>query len=174
MPYIRMLAGPLDYTQGAMRNANRENYKPVYSEPMSQGTRARQVAKYIVFESPLSMLSDSPSAYEKEQESVDFIAAIPTVWDDSRALDGAIAKYLAIARRKGTDWYVGSINNWDERTIKLDLSFLGEGNFQVEIFRDGVNAERVAQDYKREIIRLPENREIVLRMAPGGGFAIRI
>src|SRR5690606_18340066 len=114
MPYIRMLAGPLDYTQGAMRNANRENYKPVYSEPMSQGTRARQVAKYIVFESPLSMLSDSPSAYEKEQESVDFIAAIPTVWDDSRALDGAIAKYLAIARRKGTDWYVGSINNWDE------------------------------------------------------------
>src|SRR5690606_289673 len=94
MPYIRMLAGPLDYTQGAMRNANRENYKPVYSEPMSQGTRARQVAKYIVFESPLSMLSDSPSAYEKEQESVDFIAAIPTVWDDSRALDGAIAKYL--------------------------------------------------------------------------------
>lgn len=174
MPYIRMLAGALDYTQGAMRNANRKNYKPVYSEPMSQGTRTRQIAEYIVFESPLSMLADSPSNYEKEQECVDFMASIPTVWDNSKALCGEIAKFVALARCKGKNWYVGAINNWDVRTFKLDLSFLGEGSFQAEIFKDGANADKVAQDYKREVIAVPDNREIMVTMAPGGGFAMKI
>lgn len=174
MPFIRMVAGPLDYTQGAMRNANRKNYKPVYSEPMSQGTRVRQIAEYVVFESPLSMLCDSPTNYEKEQECVDFMATIPVVWDDSKALNGEITKYVTIARKKDNIWYVGSINNWDARELILDLSFLGEGVFQAEVFQDGINAGKVAQDYKREIIDIPDDRKILFKMAPGGGYVMRI
>lgn len=174
MPFIRMVAGPIDYTQGAMRNANRKNYKPVYSEPMSQGTRSRQIAEYVVFESPLSMLCDSPTEYEKEQECVNFISSIPVVWDDSRALGGEIEKYITIARRKDSDWYVGSINNWDARTLELDLSFLGKGSFKAEIIRDGVNAERVARDYKYEIMDVSAGRKMTISMAPGGGCVMKI
>lgn len=174
MPFIRMVAGPLDYTQGAMRNANKKNYKPVYSEPMSQGTRSRQLAEYIIFESPLSMLCDSPTNYEKEPECTRFIASIPTVWDNSLALNGEITRYLTIARQKGNEWYVGAINNWDQRAVELDLSFLGAGDFQAELFRDGVNAHKVAQDYKREIINVPSNRKMSFLMASGGGFIMRV
>lgn len=174
MPYIRMIAGPLDYTQGAMHNANRKNYKPVYSEPMSQGTRARQMAEYVVFESPLSMLCDSPTNYEKEQECVTFISGIPSVWDDSKALNGEVTKHITIARRKDSNWYVGSINNWDAREMKLNLSFLGEGNFTAEIFKDGINADKVAQDYKHESVEVPANREMTITLAPGGGFIMKI
>ena len=174
MPFVRMVAGPLDYTQGAMRNASKKNYQPVYSEPMSQGTRARQMAAYIVFESPLSMLCDSPSNYEKEQECTDFIASIPTVWNKTKALNGEITKYVTIARQSGADWYVGAINNWDTRTLELDLSFLGAGNFQAEVFKDGVNADKVAQDYKREMIDIPSDRKIAFTMVSGGGFVMKI
>ena len=174
MPFIRMVAGPLDYTQGAMRNANKKNYKPVYSEPMSQGTRSRQLAEYIIFESPLSMLCDSPTNYEKEPECTRFIASIPTVWDNSLALNGEITRYLTIARQKGNEWYIGAINNWEQRAVELDLSFLGTGDFQAELFRDGVNAHKVAQDYKREIIDVPSNRKVTFPMAPGGGFIMRV
>ena len=174
MPFVRMVAGPLDYTQGAMRNASKKNYQPVYSEPMSQGTRTRQIAEYVVFESPLSMLCDSPSNYEKEQECTGFMASIPTVWNETKALNGEISKYVTIARQSGTDWYVGAINNWDARTLELDLSFLGAGNFQAEVFKDGVNADKAAQDYKREMIDIPSNRKISFTMAAGGGLVMKI
>lgn len=174
IPFIRMVAGPLDYTPGAMRNATRENYRSIYSEPMSQGTRCRQLAQYIVFESPLTMLSDSPTSYMREQECTDFIVGIPTTWDNTLALDGEIARYVAIARRKGNDWYIGAMTNWDGRTITLDLSFLDEGHFKAEVFRDGVNANRIAIDYKKEIIDVPVDREMQITMASGGGYAMRI
>ena len=174
VPYIRMMAGPMDYTQGAMRNASRGNYRPVNSEAMSQGTRCRQLAEYVVFESPLNMLCDSPSNYMEEKECLEFIAEIPTVWDDTKGLCGEVGKYIAMARRNGSDWYVGAMTDWSDRGLTLDLSFLPEGNYSVVLYRDGVNADRVACDYRKETINLPADRQLKIKMAPGGGFAAKI
>ena len=174
IPFIRMLAGPMDYTQGAMRNAIRSNYFPVNSEPMSQGTRCHQLATYVIFESPLNMLCDNPSNYRREAECTNFIADIPTVWDKTVALDGKVGEYVAIARQHGNDWYVGALTNWDARELTLDLSFLGEGNYTLELFKDGINADRAARDYKKEVISVPADRKVTIKMAPGGGWAAKI
>ena len=174
IPFIRMLAGPMDYTQGAMRNAIRSNYFPVNSEPMSQGTRCHQLATYVIFESPLNMLCDNPSNYRREAECANFIADIPTVWDKTVALDGKVGEYVAIARQHGNEWYVGALTNWDARELTLDLSFLGEGNYTLELFKDGINADRAARDYKKEVISVPADRKVTIKMAPGGGWAAKI
>lgn len=174
IPFIRMVAGPMDYTPGAMRNAAKKNYAPIFTEPMSQGTRCRQLAEYIVFESPLSMLSDSPSNYAKEPACTRFIAGIPTVWDETVALDGRVGEYVTLARRKGDTWYVGGLTGWDARSVEVDLSFLGTGNFRAELFTDGINADRAACDYKRSLVEVPAGRRLTVQMAPGGGFALRI
>ncbi|MDR2130147.1 MAG: glycoside hydrolase family 97 protein [Odoribacteraceae bacterium] len=173
-PFIRMIAGPVDYTQGAMRNAGRRNYYPSYSEPMSQGTRCHQLATYVIFESPLSMLCDSPCNYMQDEECTRFIATVPTTWSNTIALDGAVGQYLSIARANGNRWYVGSLNNWNARTVEFDLSFLGEGDFQAECFQDGINADRSGQDYKTYTIDIPADRKLFAWMAPGGGFVMKI
>ena len=174
MPFIRMKAGPVDYTPGAMRNAAKQNFRIVSSEPMSQGTRCRQLATYIVFDAPLAMISDRPSAYEKEQECLDFIAGIPTVWDQLIPLENKISEYVSVARKKNNDWYIGAMTNWNGRELTLDLSFLGGGEYSAEIFCDGVNANRIASDYKKEIISVPANRKLTVKMAQGGGFVAKI
>lgn len=174
VPFIRMIAGPMDYTQGAMRNASRGNYRPVNSEPMSQGTRCRQLALYVIFESPINMLCDSPTNYMKEPESLEFIAQIPTVWDESVALNGEVAKYLTIARRKGNDWYIGGITGWDARDTEIDLSFLPQGDYKMTLFRDGANAHRKGIDYKKESRQVRSGEKLNVRQAPGGGFAIKL
>jgi len=174
VPFTRMVAGPIDYTQGSMRNSIKRNYRSVYSEAMSQGTRCRQLAEYVIFESPINMLCDSPSNYEREEECTEFIAAVPTVWDNTISLNGEVSKYISIARQKGDAWYVGSMTNWDARNLELDLSFLGEGNFKGEVFKDGINADKVARDYKKEVIDIPANKRLPVSMAPGGGYVIKI
>lgn len=174
IPFLRMLAGPIDYTQGAMRNANKSNYYPCWSEPMSQGTRCHQLAEYVVFESPLNMMCDNPSNYLQETECTQFIASVPTTWDETRALNGEIGKYVTIARKKGEDWYVGAITNWDKRKLELDLSFLGTENYQAEVFKDGINADAAAQDYKKEVITIPSDKKMNINLASGGGFVMRI
>ena len=171
IPFIRMVAGPFDYTQGAMRNATRGNYRPVNSEAMSQGTRCRQLAEYVVFESPLNMLCDSPSNYMREPECTDFIASVPTVWDDTEVLCGKLAEYVAVARRSGDVWYLGAMTGWDARDLELDLSFLGEGSYSITLYRDGANADRAARDYVKETVPVPDSRKLKVHMAPGGGFA---
>jgi alpha-glucosidase len=169
IPFIRMLAGPLDYTQGAMRNANKNNFAAVYTEPMSQGTRCRQLAEYVIFESPFNMLCDSPSNYLKEDECTQFIARVPTVWDETIVLDGKVGEYLVIARRKDFRWYVGAITNWEERDIELDLSVLPNfGAKSGHIFRDGPNANRVARDYVSETAQVMGNK-VKVHLAKGGG-----
>lgn len=174
VPFIRMAAGPMDYTQGAMRNSTKSNYHPVNTEGMSQGTRCRQLAEYVVFDSPLNMLCDSPSNYMAEPECTKYIAECPVTWDETIGLNGEIGKYITIARRKGDAWYVGSLTGWDARDITLDLSFLGEGRWTMEIFRDGINADRAARDYKHEIVRVPKDGQVTIHMAPGGGWTARI
>lgn len=173
IPFIRMVAGPMDYTQGAMMNAQKRSYHYSNAEPMSQGTRCRQLAMYVVFESPFNMLCDSPTAYEKETECTDFIAKIPTVWDQTVALDGKVGEYCIIARRSGDVWYVGGMTNWDEREVEIDLSFLGEGNYRVTEFVDGLNANKIARDY-RKVESTLDGRTKKVRMAMGGGFALKI
>lgn len=174
IPFIRQIAGPMDYTQGAMRNATKGNYRQVHNETMSQGTRCRQLAEYVIFESPLNMLCDNPSNYIREPECTEFIATIPTIWDNTVALDSKIGKYVAIARQTGDYWYVGALTDWDARNLELDLSFLGSGNFRGEVFKDGINADRAARDYKKEVIDIPANRILPISMAPGGGYVIKI
>ncbi|MBR5082932.1 MAG: glycoside hydrolase family 97 protein [Bacteroidales bacterium] len=169
IPFIRMVAGPMDYTQGAMKNANKNNFAAIYTEPMSQGTRCRQLAEYVIFESPFNMLCDSPSNYLNEDECTQFIANVPTTWDETIVLDGKVGEYLVIARRKDFRWYVGAITNWEERDMYLDLSVLPNfGAKSGRIFRDGPNANRVAKDYVAEQIQVMGNK-VKFHLAKGGG-----
>lgn len=170
-PYIRMMAGSVDYTQGAMRNGQKGVFHPSYSHPMSQGTRAHQVAEYIVFDSPLVMLADAPSAYIKEQETTDFISSIPSVFEDTKILSGEIGKYIVTARRNGEVWYIGGLNGHEQRSVRLDLSFI-ENKSAVTIFRDGTNSNKIGEDYIMEKINIPDNGKIDVDMTDGGGFAI--
>lgn len=173
-PFIRMLAGPMDYTPGAMNNSNRSNWRAIYSNPISQGTRCHQLAMYVVFESPFSMMADKPTNYMREPESTAFITSTPTVFDETIALDGKIGEYVLLARRRADKWYVGAMTNWEGRTIELDLSFLPKGNYEATIFSDGINADREATDYKRELVQVKSGDVIKLKMASGGGWAAQI
>jgi alpha-glucosidase len=173
IPFIRMMAGPMDYTPGAMRNATKNAFRPVNSNPMSQGTRCHQLAMYTIFEAPLQMLSDNPTIYMREQESTDFITAIPTTFDATAALDGKVGEFVSIARRKGNTWYAGAMTNWNGREITVDLSFLGEGIYKATLFQDGVNADRDATDYTKTIITVTSKDKLTAKMASGGGWAAR-
>ena len=142
---------------------------------MSQGTRCRQLALYVVFESPFNMLCDNPGNYMREPESTDFIAGIPTVWDESIVLDGKMGEYIVTARRQGNVWYVGGITDWTARDIEVDCSFLGDDKtHNATLFKDGVNAHRVGRDYKRESLSIKKNSKLKIHLAPGGGFALQI
>ncbi len=174
VPFIRMTSGPMDYTQGAMINSSKGGYTPNYHKPMSQGTRAHQVAQYIIYLAPLNMMCDTPTNYEKNQSTTDFIASIPTTWDETRVLEGKIGEYIVTLRRKGKDWYLGGLNNWEARDICIDLSTLtGLQSGQLSIFKDGVNAARNAEDFTIEHMPLSE-APTDIHMAPGGGFVIKL
>ena len=157
-----------------MINAPRPGFAPIFNHPMSLGTRCHQLAMYVVYESPLQMLSDSPSNYLREREAMEFLAAVPSEWDDSKPLEGKIGQYVAIARRNGSDWYVGAMNNWTARQLDLDFSFLPEGTFQMDAYQDGVNADRMGSDYKLIHMPVTRNTKLTIQLAPGGGWAARI
>jgi alpha-glucosidase len=173
IPFTRMIAGPMDFTPGAMINMDKANFTPKNSRPQSQGTRAHQVAMYIVYESPLQMLADNPSNYKKEQETTNFITSIPVVWDDVVGIDGKVGDYIVVARRSGREWFVGAMTDWTPRTLNIDLSFIPDGKYEMEIFRDGINADRYASDYKL-YKTAKEGKTIKVQLAPGGGWAARI
>ena len=170
IPFIRMAAGPMDYTPGAMNNRQDSNYNISFERPMSQGTRAHQVAMYVIYEAPLQMLCESPSRYYEEQETVDFIVQIPTTWDETIVLHGSMGDYIALARRKGDNWYLGAMTDWTPRELELNLSFLKEGTFRMEVFKDGINADRFAEDYKLQTLEVNKNSKISVQMAAGGGW----
>ena len=171
-PFSRMLAGPMDYTPGAMNNAQKKNYKPIFDRPMSMGTRCHQLAMYVAYESPLQMLCDNPSNYRKEPECMKFLSAVPSVWDETRVLDAKISDYLLLARRKGNDWYVAAMTDWDARTLKVDLSFLPKGKqYKMCIYQDGINADRNATDFSMKEIIVDHTYTGEVKMAKGGGMA---
>lgn len=175
MPYIRMMAGPVDYTPGAMRNAAKRDFKPIYHNPMSQGTRCHQLAAYVVHDSPLTMLADNPTIYRKEQECTDFIVGMPNKGiDETRILQGKLGEFIVTARRTGCSWYVGGMTDWTPRSVTLDFSFLGEGTYDVILFRDGINADRQAEDYVKEAFSVTSASRKNIWLAPGGGFAMSV
>lgn len=174
LPFIRNLAGPMDYTSGAMRNSNQANFRAINSMPMSKGTRVHQMAMYVVFEVPVQMLSDNPTIYMKEQECTDFITKIPTTFDETVPLDGKVAEYVAIARKKDDIWYVGAMTDWSPRELTIDFSFLNDGVYEAEIFKDGINADRDATDYSRELINIKSGDLLKVKLMNGGGWVARI
>ena len=174
MPFIRMVAGYVDYTPGAMTNAGKTNFRYVYNAPMSQGTRAHQIAEYVVFDAPITTLCDSPSAYMRERECTDFIVSIPTVFDETRILDGVMGEYIVTARRDGEKWYLGGLTNWDARELSVDLSFLDEGEWVAEIIGDGANAASRGEDYVLEKRSCKKGEPFRIKMAPGGGIAVKL
>ena len=174
-PYIRMMAGPVDYTPGAMSNRSKADWKAMYSSPMSMGTRCHQLATYIVHDSPLTMLCDAPTNYKGEEECVEFITSIPVEVDATFIADGKLGEYIVTVRQKDADWYIGGMTNWDERDIVLDFSFLPEGkSYQATVFTDGINANKNAEDYQASSYTVDHTKKLNIHMASGGGFAIRL
>ncbi len=174
IPFIRMAAGPMDFTPGAMDNAHARNYAVSFTRPMALGTRCHQLAMYVVYEAPLQMLCESPTRYKKEQESVDFMTSIPTTWDETEVLEAKVADYVLVARRHGKNWYLGGMTDDSPRDFELKLDFLSAGTYTMEIMKDGVNAMHHAQDYKKEVIEVNQNTIIPIHMVSGGGWAARI
>ncbi len=170
LPFIRMVAGPMDFTPGAMLNATKENFNDVFSEPMSPGTRCHQLGMYVVFESPLQMLADNPSNYYREPECMEFLKAVPSVWEDTKVLDAKVSDYIMVARKSGDKWFVGAMTDWSPRTLNLDLSFLGDGNYTMQIWKDGVNADKHAADFAQEEKTVTSSSKVKVDMAPGGGW----
>ena len=186
--FTRMVAGPMDYTPGAMRYRARNLgdagwprkfdpatavFEPNWNQPDVQGTRVHQMALMSLYEAPLQMLCDSPSLYRQEMECFSFMAKVPTVWDETVGLAGDVDRYAVAARRKGDVWYVAAIGSWDPQALEIDLSFLGAGEWKAEIFEDGLNADRAPQDYVRRMARVKAGDKLPVRLAPGGGFTAR-
>ena len=174
IPFIRMAAGQMDYTPGALRNATRRDFRSVSEKPMSMGTRAHQLSCYVVFDAPLQMLCDSPSDYMKEEETTRWITSIPTVFDRTRIVDGRIGEYVVTLREKDGKYYVGGMTNWNPRDIELDYSFLPEGEWRCRVFRDGANADTVGEDYTVCEYGVAPGRKETVHLAPGGGFVMII
>ncbi len=172
LPFTRMTAGPMDYTPGAMVNAHTDNFRAIFTRPMSQGTRAHQVAMYIIYESGLQMLADSPTHYRQEPETTDFISRIPVTWDQTLALEASLAEHATIARRKENTWYIGAMTGQNEYSTQIKLSFLDPGqSYRVMILKDGINADRYAEDYVIEQKEVQQDDSLAIDMVSGGGWA---
>ena len=174
-PFIRMMAGNVDFTPGALRNGTKENWVECYQNPVSMGTRCHQLACYVVHDSPFTMLCDAPTNYEREQDCVDIITSIPDIFDETRIIQGLIGNYIISARRYGSDWYVGGQTNWDEREVGFSLDFLSPGeSYQATIVCDGLNANHQAEDYMIQRKTLTSKDKLNIKMASGGGFLIKL
>jgi alpha-glucosidase len=174
IPYTRMLAGPMDFTPGAMRALGKTTWKAVHDLPASQGTVARQLAMYVVYDTPLPMLSDMPTAYERQSAALEFLRAVPTTWDETVGLDGRIGEWALLARRKADEWWVAAMTDWERRTVTVPLAFLGDGAWEATIWSDGANAGRVGTDYRRGTREASASVPLRLDLAPGGGAVVRL
>jgi alpha-glucosidase len=173
LPFTRMLAGPMDYTPGGFRNVTAEQFKVNFDYPMVMGTRCQQLAMYVVYESPLMMVSDSPEAY-RGAVGTDFIRDVPTSWDETRVLAGEVAEYVVIARRLGKEWYIGAMTNWTPRHLSISLKPLGKGKWDADVYHDGPDAARTPTDIAHTQMALPSSRPVMIDLAPGGGWAAHL
>jgi len=173
-PFIRMQCGPVDFTPGGMRNATKKDFQPIYYNPLTMGTRCHQLAMYVVHDSPLTMLADNPTAYEREPEYTAFIAAMPNLWDETKILDGKLGEYIVVARRTGNTWYVAGQTNWDARDLSIDPSSLGISAASAVLYTDGINAEKNASDYLVQQPNIQTASPLTIHLASGGGFVLKI
>jgi alpha-glucosidase len=174
VPFVRMLAGPMDWEGGAMLNGTQKTFRVVGDQPMSQGTRTQQLAQYVIYDSPLQYLAGTPSAYRAEPEFTRFLGGIPTTWDETRPLQGAIGDYVVVARRAGDSWYVAAMTDWTARKLEVPLSFLPPGEYTATIVADGKNADRSGADYKIESRTVGPRSSLPIELAPGGGYVARL
>lgn len=174
LPFLRMVAGPMDYIPGTMNNAQKHEFRPVGDRPMGLGTRAHDIALFVILESPMQMLPDAPSDYYRERECTEFIAQVPVEWDETRVLEARVGDYVVLARRRGELWFVGAITDWEPRQFELRFDFLDAGPYEMESLRDGVNAATRAIDYRKETRTVPTDRMMKVDLAPGGGWVARI
>ena len=170
LPFIRNAVGGMDFTPGAMLSVQPHDNRSTFSVAMASSTRAYQMALYVVFESGIQMLADSPTRYLNEPECTEYIASVPVLWDESVVLDAKVGEYVVIARRRGDKWFVGAITNQFGREIDIDLRFLGEGKYTLTSFEDGINADRVAIDYKKRTTEVDSQSKIHIKMVNNGGW----
>jgi alpha-glucosidase len=175
IPFTRMAAGPVDFTPGGMLNVQKDAFAAVPSEPMTLGTRCNQLAMYVIFESPLQMLCDIPVHYYKEPAAMEFLKNVPVEWAETVPLEAKVGAYVLMARKaKNGDWYIGGMTDWTARNMKIDLSFLGDGRYKMQLWKDGQNADRNAKDFKTEKLMVNKNSSFAVKLATGGGFVARI
>jgi alpha-glucosidase len=174
LPFTRMVAGPMDFTPGALNNANKESWRWNVGHPMSQGTRCHQLAMFVVYESPLQMLADSPTRYRQETDCMKFLSNVPAVWEDTIALDAKVGDYVAVARRSGDQWYIGAMTDWDPRELAIKLDFLPGGTYELQSWSDGVNADRNGQDFRFRTEQVSSSDTLKLKLAPAGGWVGRL
>ena len=173
-PYIRMMAGQVDFTPGAMRNGTKQDWRAIYTKPISMGTRCHQAACYIVQDSPFTMLADTPTNYEADETYTQYIASLPVEFDETKVVQGEMGKYIVTTRKKGNDWYMGGQTNWDERKVTLKFDFLGEGEYEARILKDGINANHDAEDYVIKSQTINKKSQMNVHLASGGGFVIKL
>jgi len=172
LPFTRMLQGFMDYTPGGFNNVTKEEFIPRRNKPMVMGTRAHHLAMYVVFESPIQMVSDHPNAY-KNEPSFQFIKDVPATWDESRVLNGIPGEYVTIARRSGEEWYLGSMTNWTPRELNLSLDFLSEGTYVAEMYMDAPDTGLYPKNNIIKRVMVNNKQHLELSLASGGGCAVR-
>ena len=174
LPFTRMLAGSLDYEPGILDNATKEQFRPIGQKVMSQGTRCHQLAMFVVYDSPLQIFSGNPSQGYLEPPFMELVGSLPTTWDETKILEAKVSDYIITARRKGNDWYIAGMTDWTAREFKLQLDFLNEGIYKAELCADGVNAATYPSDYLIRTFDLKKDQTLPIKMAPGGGFLIKL
>lgn len=174
LPFIRMTAGPMDYEPGILDNATAKTFRPVGDKVMAMGTRCHQAAMFIVYESPIQLFAGNPSQGLLEPAFMQLIGSIPTTWDTTIVIDGRLGDYIVTARKKGNDWYIGSMTDWTARELSVELSFLENGNYEATVCEDGINADRYPSDYTLQTKRMTKGTRLSIRMAPGGGHVLRL
>ncbi|RYU89616.1 glycoside hydrolase family 97 protein [Mucilaginibacter terrigena] len=174
IPFIRMLAGPMDYTPGSMRNSSKSSFKPIAEGlPSTQGTRCHELAMFVVFDQPVGVLCDSPVEYEKYPDIMEYLSAVPTTFDETRVLDAKVGEHIAIAKRKNGNWYIGAMTNWDARDLNLDLSFLPANiNYIADIYTDAADADKEASKYEHKTITINRESKLNLKLVQGGGAVV--
>lgn len=169
LPFIRMVAGPMDYTPGGMHNMHSADFKAWFNTPGTIGTRCHQLAMYVIYESPLQMLADSPSNYYREPECMEFLSAVPAVWDETRVLEGVIGDYVVIARRNGDTWYLGAMTDENDREFEIPLDFI-DGQKTLTAWEDGVNVKMQARDFARRTREVSNTDTVKIKLNGGGGY----
>ena len=170
LPFIRNAVGAMDFTPGAMSCSQPRYNRSTDPIPMGNGTRAYHMALFVVFESGVQMLCDSPTRYYAEPQCTEFITSVPTTWDETRVIDARMGQYVIVAKRKGTKWFVGAITGEHPQQLRLSLDFIGSGQHHIAYFEDGVNADRMAADYRRVEAQVDRSSTFDLRLAPNGGW----